>query len=368
VEEAYGILLGGSEDDRISDYFIANAFPPEAHVAMILDALDGAPNGLRDIELHSSLNITKSQIDKALKILGAEDPAPVIKDGTRWVRTPAQWAPDTKRIQQLTALRQAEQQEIAAYMRSTECLMLQLALSLDDPHARRCGKCANCIGRPLINTDVNTDFTRDAENFLKRSFLTFEPRKKWPDSNAFPDYGFHGFIPMELRAATGRALCLWGDPGWGALVHDGKYQTGRFDDALVDACVSMLRANPFPIAPKWVTCVPSLTRPDLIPDFANRLAAKLNLPFSAAVTKAASNEPQKTMMNSWQQAHNLDGAFRILLEKLHAGPVLLIDDMVDSRWTMTVIAARLRLAAQKKGLDCPAVLPLALALNSLHAN
>ena len=40
------------------------------------------------------------------------------------------------------------------------------------------------------------------------------------------------------------------------------------------------------------------------------------------------------------------------------GPCLLVDDMVDSRWTFTVAAAVLRQAG------CGAVFPLALALNS----
>jgi ATP-dependent DNA helicase RecQ len=41
------------------------------------------------------------------------------------------------------------------------------------------------------------------------------------------------------------------------------------------------------------------------------------------------------------------------------GAVFLIDDMVDSRWTFTVIAALLRRAGSGQ------VFPLALALNSL---
>ena len=64
------------------------------------------------------------------------------------------------------------------------------------------------------------------------------------------------------------------------------------------------------------------------------------------------------MLNSFQQARNLDGAFIIDEDMIPESPVLLLDDMVDSRWTITVIAALLRQAG------CPAVFPLALALNS----
>ena len=85
-------------------------------------------------------------------------------------------------------------------------------------------------------------------------------------------------------------------------------------------------------------------------------------PYHACIIKTKDNQPQKDMQNSWQQAHNLDGAFSIDRSKMGNGAALLVDDMVDSRWTMTVLAALLRQAG------CPAVIPLALALNTIRTN
>lgn len=96
-----------------------------------------------------------------------------------------------------------------------------------------------------------------------------------------------------------------------------------------------------------------------MPSFADRLARKLNIPFVPCVKKIKQNRPQKEMKNSTQQAKNLDGAFAVSPWRGMAGSVFLIDDMVDSRWTFTVIAALLRQAGSGK------VFPLALALNSL---
>ncbi len=110
-------------------------------------------------------------------------------------------------------------------------------------------------------------------------------------------------------------------------------------------------------APAWVTCVPSRNHPGLVPDVANRLAGRLSLPFVPAVRKVRATRPQKDMENSWQQAHNLDGAFDIVPWEGIAGPLLLIDDIVDSRWTFTVVAALLRRAGSGP------VFPLALAAN-----
>lgn len=103
--------------------------------------------------------------------------------------------------------------------------------------------------------------------------------------------------------------------------------------------------------------MPSRNHPELVPDFARRLAARLELPFVQAVTKVRNNEQQKLQQNRYHQCHNLDGVFAVM-EGIPNGPVLLVDDIVDSAWTMTVVAALLRQAGS--GL----VWPVALATTS----
>jgi ATP-dependent DNA helicase RecQ len=141
---------------------------------------------------------------------------------------------------------------------------------------------------------------------------------------------------------AGKALCVWGDAGWGGLVRQGKYQDGHFSDALVVACVKMIHEwSPQPM-PTWVTCIPSLRHPDLVPNFAERLAAALGLPFHNVIAKTDDRPEQKTMANSTQQARNIDGSLTLNGHPIPDGAVLLVDDMVDSRWTLTVSAWLLR--------------------------
>jgi len=144
--------------------------------------------------------------------------------------------------------------------------------------------------------------------------------------------------------------------GGGACRED--KHTGRFRDELVEAAAEMIlkRWRPEP-PPEWVTCVPSLRHPALVLDFAKRLAGRLGLPFQEVVSKAKDNQPQKLQNNSFFQCRNLDGAFE-LKKGIPDTPVLLVDDMVDSRWTMTVIAALLRQAGSGP------VFPVALATTS----
>ena len=183
-------------------------------------------------------------------------------------------------------------------------------------------------------------------------------RKRW-ENGAFPTYGWNGNIANELRSADGRALSIWRDAGWGPLVEEGK-RDGRFSDDLVQACASMIRDRWTPAPyPTWVTCIPSLRNPELVPEFSARLARVLGLPFVAAVQKIEETERQRSMMNSWQQASNLDCAFSVDGALINGGPVLLIDDVADSRWSLTVIGALLREAGS--GPVYPCVLALASA-------
>jgi ATP-dependent DNA helicase RecQ len=94
--------------------------------------------------------------------------------------------------------------------------------------------------------------------------------------------------------------------------------------------------------PRWVTSIPSLRHPNLVSDFAQRLAQALRLPFQQVLKKTEVRPEQKMMQNSLQQARNLDGSLAISTSALPIGSVLLVDDMVDSRWTFTIAAWLLR--------------------------
>ncbi len=357
VEKAYGILLSGDEDDEITNYFISTAFPPEAHTQQVLNILNQAADGLSVAQLEQQLNLSKGQIDKVLKLLSLESPAPVTKQGSKWYATAVSYQPDPDKIETLTQIRRQEQARMLEYMQSQQCLMTFLAAELDDPNPTACGKCAVCLGRPLLPETYEIKLVNQAIQYLRRSDQIIEPRKMW-SSQALPIYGFSGKIKDNLRTEEGRALSLLGDAGWGELVKQGKYRDNYFDDALVEGVFEMIQRWQSQPSPTWVTCVPSLNRPELVPNFAQRLAEKLGLPFMPIVQKIRQNQLQNNLRNSYQQANNLDGAFAVDFWEGISGSVFLVDDIVDSRWTFTVIAALLRRAGS--GL----VFPMALAVNT----
>jgi len=358
LDEAYGIMLSGVEDEDITDYFIRTAFPPQGHGREVLTALNDADDGLSLSQLEGCLNLRRGQLEKVLKILAVETPTPVVKQGSRWYATAVVYQPDDARVLRLTELRRLEQARMRDYLNSSSCLMAFLGRELDDPEAEACGRCAPCRGHPLIPESFSLAAANRAGSFLQRQHQVIAPRRQWP-GNALRIYGWQGNIPTSLRMEAGRALCLWGDPGWGELVKLGKQVHGRFADELLTGVVDMVkkRWQPEPF-PTWVTCVPSLNHPTLVPDLAQRLAQALALPCIPCVKILRPTRPQKEMQNSYQQARNLAGAYTVMTERLQTGPVFLVDDMVDSRWTMVIIAALLREAGAGP------VLPLALALTT----
>jgi len=364
VEEAYGILLSGREDDEIQDYFIRSAFPPAEVMSQVLSEVERGA-GVTANELMARMNYRRGVIDKALKLLEVE--GAVVRDKTTYSRTANAWTANLLRSEQVTQNRRAELEEIKRYVDHDGCLMEFLARALDDPAPVPCGKCMNCT-RQTKRQSVPAGLIRSAVQFLRGDSVLIEPRRQWPSAaivelqRAMPaavgmtTQGRAGTkIPENLRAEQGRALCIYGDAGWGHSVAQCKYDRGHFSDELVQATAALIRdrwqPDPFP---EWIACVPSNRQPILVSDFARRLAATLNLSFQPVIKKVHETEPQKLMQNSAQQVHNVLQAFSVKRDILTA-PVFLVDDVIDSGWTMTMIAGLLRINGSGR------VFPFALA-------
>ena len=329
---AHGVLLSGVEETDITDFFIESAFPPRDEVDSVLTALRGAAAGLSINELLPLVNARRGKIDKALQLMALESPAPIVKEGSKWRLTAANLAEAFwERADRLTALRRTEQQQMQEYVALRSGHMEYLISALDGaPEEQPLPPIA-----PLPET-FDEGIAREALAYLRRTSLPLEPRRQWP-SGGLPHMNVRGNIAEAFQAQKGRVLCVWSDAGWGALVRQGKSRDERFADQLVEASAVMVRAwSPQP-APVWVTCIPSRRHPDLVPGFTRRLAAALNLPFHPVLEKTDDRPAQKDMANSSQQARNMDGALQVR-GQVPTGPVLLVDDMVDSKWTLTVAA------------------------------
>jgi ATP-dependent DNA helicase RecQ len=232
------------------------------------------------------------------------------------------------------------------YVSTDACLMEFLRRQLDDPGAERCGRCANCAGE-LFSADVDSTLVELALRHLRKSSLVIEPRKRLPTGIEFD------LALKDHQMEPGRCLTRWGDPGLAQLVATGRDVDGRFDDELTAATARLVEEWAPTPAPTWLTWIPSRSAGEVIEDFAVRLADRLGLEAVSALERVRDSRPQKTMQNSFQQAQNVIGSFVVIDRR--PGPILLIDDVVDSRWTLTVVAAQLLSAGSSP------VYPLALA-------
>jgi ATP-dependent DNA helicase RecQ len=359
VDSAYGVLLSGREDDEIQDYFIRTAFPPAKILEDVVREL-AKSNGMTVEELSGELNYPYTTLEKALKLLEVD--GAVEREGSKYLRTANRWKPDVARAERVTQHRLDELAEIKSYVEHTGCLMEFLSRALDDPTAAPCGKCMNCTGKTQRNSPPQ-ELVQAAVNFLRSDTLILEPRLKWPKpvveeiAKAWPaavelfDTGKpKAMMPKPLCAEEGRALCVYGDAGWGEAVAHGKYEVGSFSETLIAASAELIQRKwkPTP-TPEWVTAIPSQRHSELVREFAERLAEKLGLPFLPALRKRGQTPAPKEMQNSAMQVRNLLKAFDVVAVpgapqgfKIPTGPVLLVDDVVDSRWTLTWAAVILR--------------------------
>jgi ATP-dependent DNA helicase RecQ len=334
VDRAYGVLLGGREDDDIAAFFMDNAFPPTVNMHEILAALE-AGGSMSKTQLQEAVNLRIGRIEQALKLL--EIDGAVERDGSRYRRTSSPWAQDEARIERVKAARRVELAQMQAYMTHGGCLMEYLVNLLDDPTAAPCGQCARCRGGGLPR-ETDPELVSAAISFLRRDLRPIQPRKQWP---AGAVDGLSGRISPPNEA--GLALSVLGDAGWGREVQRGRSVDGAFSSELVAAAARAIdeRWRPDP-APAWVTFVPSTSRPGFVEGFARALARRVDLPFVTCLTMRPGAQPQAAMQNSVQQLRNVhenlaaDGA--VVLD----GPVLLVDDLVDSGWTLTVAGTLLR--------------------------
>ncbi|HXR69253.1 RecQ family ATP-dependent DNA helicase [Actinocrinis sp.] len=369
VERAEAILLPGHEDQAIWRYFDSLAFPPRAVVEQVLAVLGQSPKPLSTMAIEPQVELRRSRLELLLKVLDADGAVRRVSGG--WTATGVPWSYDEERYARIAAAREKEQRAMIDYAATGDCRMEFLRRQLDDPYAERCGRCDNCTGSRL-SAETSTAAVEAADVHSHRVGVPIEPRRQWPSGMPSVGVDLRGRIPEEEQHTTGRAVARLTDLGWGSALRD-LFELSAADrpisDSLVAAVVDVLRewsAQGDP-ARRWsgagrpvgVVSIESRRRPRLIGSLAARVAEIGRLPLLGAVDRVADGPPSGGANSAWR-LRSVHAAFAISAEladrlRENPGPVLLVDDLVDSGWTLTVTARLLRQAG------ATAVLPLALA-------
>jgi ATP-dependent DNA helicase RecQ len=359
VDRAEVILLPATEDRDIWAYFASLAFPPERVVRATLDALAAAPGPRSLAALEAHVDLPRSRLETMLKVLDVDGAVRRVRGG--WEATGQDWVYDGERYTRVAAERTREQQAMLDYAATTGCRMDYLRRELDDPDAARCGRCDNCTGTAR-SAEVAPASEASALARLRRPGVTLAPRRMWPTGMTSLGVDAAGRIPAEASAEPGRCVGRLTDIGWGAALR-GLLAAGAPDEPvpgpLFDAVVQVLAAWDWPRRPGAVVTVPSRARPTLVRSLGQRIAAAGQLEYLGALSYRGEG-PRGSQHNSAQRLAALWHALAVPEEtraRLAAldVPVLLVDDRVDTGWTLTVAAKLLR------DSGAPAVLPLVLA-------
>ena len=341
VDRAEVVLLRGSEDRRIQDFFIEQAFPRREIVEATLRHL-ASSGGATVAELTTVVNLGKSRIEAMLKVLDVE--GAVSRAGMTWRAEPAsRWTYDDERYRLITALRRREQETMARFGADGRCLMRALQEELDDPAPADCGRCATCAGARFAGA-LDPALVRAALAHLRSQPLVLEAKKMVPTAA-----GANKKIPDDARVEEGRALARLGDGGWATDVAAGR-RAGAYPDEIVGAVIEAIRD--WGVAFDWVAALPSPG----IPALADRVAAGLAIPFVDVIREAEKRPSQREMSNAARQVANVRGRFAIA-GAVPAGRGLLVDDVRFSGWTLAMVGGQLR----KRGATAIAPFTLATA-------
>jgi ATP-dependent DNA helicase RecQ len=358
TERADVLLLPGPEDRDIWSYFASVSMPREAQAAGVITALAEAGRPLSTAVLETIVDVRRTRLELLLKVLDVDGAVARVSGG--WAATGRPWVYDADRYARVAETRRAEQDLMLLYEQGPGCRMAFLQRALDDPSAADCGRCDRCAG-PWYPTDIPDHVIGAARSRLERAGVDLEPRAQWPTGMERLGVPVKGRIPADQAMEPGRALARLTDLGWGQRLRSVLAEDGPVSPDLLQAVVPVLAQWGWSQRPVAVVAIPSRRRPQLVQTLAAGIAEIGRLPFLGSLELDHGGPVGDPGGNSafrlagiWDRL----GVGADLSERLAGipGPVLLVDDLADSRWTLTVASRALRLGG------APGVLPLVLAL------
>lgn len=331
IDRAYTFLMYGKEDMDIINYFINTAFPSKEETDKIIDFI-GDNDGVKLYQIEHALNMRSNRLKKALGFLLND--GFIRKERASYYLTPKMYFYDEEKYNEITEIRKKEAEQILRLATLKECYSKYIVNSLDDYTATECGNCSNCLGKEILPEKVSLNAKAIASEYIDRLSMVIEPRKRW----AFSDVT--SLSAIKYINKEGICLSKYGEIGYGRLVkRDKENDEKRFCQELVGKSAEILKPLVKENEIKHITCVPSL-RSNIVADFTKNLAESLNIEFVELLDKTDA-KPQKLMENSSYQCANAFKSFKIKENVSVPDKVILVDDTVDSKWTLTVCGYRI---------------------------
>ena len=378
VERAEVVLLPGSEDRAIWEWFGSQGFPPEDQVRIVLGALEErraeGTGAMSTAVLETVTSLRRGRLESTLKVLDVDGAVRRVRGG--WESTGLPWSYDAERYAKVDAARRAEQEAMIAYEEleadpgaeqgPIPCRMAFLRSVLDDPLLEpgwRCGACDLCGGLELPDAP-DQDQIGAARQALGRAGIELRARRQWPTGMDRLGLGhLKGRIGADRQAATGLAVGRLDGLGTsGALRElmasavDGEVPVAVRPQVLeaVDRLGEIIRGDQQdatgaggPSRPFAVVVVDSRTRPRMVRRLGHAVATRLGATALGVVGLTGQDSPQHDVGSAFRLAQvarslTLRGWSPQTLDALRGCVVVLVDDWSDSGWTLTQAAFLLR--------------------------
>jgi ATP-dependent DNA helicase RecQ len=345
LDDAVAILVPGPPDERIWEYFATSGIPTDEQVERILAALRDGPQSLGGVE--AATGIRRGRLETLLKILAVDEVVTKSRDG--WEATGRAWYFDEQKWSDLRHVRAAESDLMRRYAHGEGCLMEFLQRALDDPDPGPCGRCSVCDGvLPAPGARPSAELVEAARRFFRGRDVLIEPRKLWAS-------GLAGRKGKIAGVAPGRALAFADDPAWGDVLRVLWLRDAPAPPEVLDGLIqALVRWSASWERPVAVVAMPSRRFPLLVSSLAEHVARVGRLPLVEALE--VSGPPPTAEAASAVRARDLLARTTVRDGVSFEGPVLLVDDTVRTRWTVTVASALLADAGASQ------VMPLAVHL------
>lgn len=336
IENASVFLLYGKEDMTIVNYFIDTIFPSEEDVNSVLELICGSEGGMRARTLESRLNISKKRIERTLEFL--ENEGVIEQKRHAYHKTDKELFYDGERYGEIANQRRAEARQMQQLLTHKGCYSKYIVECIDDHTATECGRCAICRGCEILPSEVSLESKEIASSYINRLVLTIPPRKMWLSLED---------VRSKIEHVNGEGICMsqYGEVGYGRLVKDAIEGGAQISEELIGRSVELLRNMVMEKGINLVTYVPS-RRGFLVKELAERISARLRLPLVPLLEKKPAPR-QAEMENGAHKCANAYNSFELtdnfneIIDTSVPQIALLIDDYVDSRWTLTACGYRL---------------------------
>lgn len=330
-KHSFIILCYNPNDKDLPIKFIEQAKPAEKQYQKVIAAIKEEMLGERDLMRKTNLRQTPIRVIKADLI--DQKIAREIIDGRAKLLEYIPNSPelDYTLFEQLKQAKLNDLDNMIRYAETKESRMKFLCNYLGDSLNTEFKNCDNTgLKKPKVN--ITDEWSNKLEKFKANTFPILECKLK------------------KTNIINGVAGSYYGFSNIGATIHRCKYENGgEYPQQLVDLTVrafyKQFRNEEFDL----VLYVPPTKSGNLVKNFAEKVAEKLQLPLAHILSKSRHTKQQKILENVVLKSDNVKDAFVCEKRNLIKGrSILIIDDIFDSGATIKEIGRYLtELGAEK---------------------